>query len=375
MFSTGLLFCTLLPGAPQVKSGRLTKHSGMIAAGVVLNYITGYHRPFAVTDAALAYPLKPDTVSVTAAGLVAFAAPAFLIFVLTLALPCYPLPIAASKSAIWRRKLWDIHASVLGLALSCALTLFVTAGLKDVVGKPRPDLLARCNPDLANIGNYTVGGFGTSLDSEASALVSSGICRQTDRRLLDDGFASFPSGHSSLSWAGLLYLTLWLCSKLSIAIPYMGTTQPIDWKKSDSALELAAYRERRSASPVWLVVIVLVPCAVALYVCSSRYSDFHHAGFDIISGSAIGILFAWGCFRNYHLSIGLQLGSTWAARGDENVFLPNLSARHDRLTRILATRGVQDEEAGREQRPEVGQQGEEMITHLDSMDQRNSTGV
>jgi len=259
-----------------------------------------------------------------------------------------------------------MNASLLGLALSCALTLFLVSGLKDVIGKPRPDLLARCNADVANIRKYIVGGFGTGLDSEASALVDSGICRQTDRRVLDDGFAAFPSGHSSLSWAGLLYLTLWLCSKFSIGIPYLGPALHTDSKKSDPNLGLTSIRERQAASPVYLVVIALVPCGVAMYICASRYADFHHAGFDIISGAAIGILFAWGSFRNYHLPIRRQLGTTWASRRVDHAFLPYISDSRDRPGRLLGTCSRQDEEAGGVQRVESSQQGDEMITYFDS---------
>jgi len=183
-----------------------------------LNYISGYHRPFSLTDTSLTYPEKNNIVSLTIVGIVAFAVPAVAIAVLCLALPARPLPGAASRPAAWRRKLWDMNAGLLGLAFSLALTLFVTSGLKDIIGKPRPDLLARCDPDVSNIDNWRVGGFGTSLDSDASALVASGICRQPNQRLLDDGFAALPSGHSSFSWAGLLYFILWFCSKLSITI-------------------------------------------------------------------------------------------------------------------------------------------------------------
>ena len=93
-------------------------------------------------------------------------------------------------------------------------------GMKNLFGKPRPNLLARCQPDLDNIGAHVVGGWGQDI-SMRWTLVESSICTQTNMRILDDGFRSFPSGHSSFSWAGMLYLSLFLCSKFAIAIPFL----------------------------------------------------------------------------------------------------------------------------------------------------------
>lgn len=84
----------------------------------------------------------------------------------------------------------------MGLALACASAFLITDGMKALFGKPRPDLLSRCNPDLANIQKYAVGGYGNQL-SEGILLVSYHICRQSDMSVLNDGFYSFPSGHSS----------------------------------------------------------------------------------------------------------------------------------------------------------------------------------
>lgn len=41
-----------------------------------------------------------------------------------------------------------------------------------------------------------------------------------DPYVLDVGFRTFPSGHSSFSWGGMFYLTLFLCSKFAIAFPF-----------------------------------------------------------------------------------------------------------------------------------------------------------
>ena len=87
----------------------------------------------------------------------------------------------------------------MGLGLSYALAFFITQGMKNLFGRARPDMLDRCQPDMSleSIQRNTVaGGYAANFDPRW-VLVSAAICTQTDRSLLDDGFRSFPSGHSS----------------------------------------------------------------------------------------------------------------------------------------------------------------------------------
>ena len=139
-------------------------------------------------------------------------APAAIIFLVSLVL--VPGPTArrgTSKSLIWRRKLWEWNskcffpncttllielAGWMGLCLSLATAYFITNGMKNLFGKPRPDLIARCIPDLQDISDYYVGGYGQDISTRWT-LVDYHICQQSDKSLLDDGFRSFPSGHAS----------------------------------------------------------------------------------------------------------------------------------------------------------------------------------
>lgn len=80
---------------------------------------------------------------------------------------------------------------------------FITNGMKNLFGKPRPDLLDRCQPDLANLSKYIIGGLkGLKTATTSGQLVSPNICKNPDRATLDDGFRSYPSGHSSSSASG-----------------------------------------------------------------------------------------------------------------------------------------------------------------------------
>jgi membrane-associated phospholipid phosphatase len=99
----------------------------------------------------------------------------------------------------------------MGLCLSMAIAFFFTQGMKNLFGKPRPDMLARCMPDTSPdaIAANLVGGIQKWSSSGFTAgdaiidfdpryvLVSAGICNPRNNREFKDGFRSFPSGHAS----------------------------------------------------------------------------------------------------------------------------------------------------------------------------------
>lgn len=289
----------------------------------MLTWATGFHRPFTLTDPSIAYPLKSDIISIAVVAVISLVGPAAIIAALNVgALFLRSRHPGFTWSKAIRATAWETHAGWLGLCAGLASTLFVTAGLKDMVGKPRPDLLARCDPDLANLAKYIVGGFGKTLESEATPLVTSAICRQTDRSVLNDGFAAFPSGHSSFSSAGMVYLTLWLCARWNVVLGYPTSfmTHSVTTNGQDNVPSVKEQRTN-SAAPLWLTALAFSPIILILFICSSRYADFHHAGVDIIAGSLIGIVLGWSCFRLYHGPIRRAAGlQALNPRGDEQAF-------------------------------------------------------
>jgi membrane-associated phospholipid phosphatase len=242
----------------------------------------------------------------------------------------------------------DLVAGWMGLALSVAMAFFFTQGLKNLFGKPRPDLLARCQPDMNNIAQHAVSSYAAAFSPEW-VLVSSSICQQTDKALLDDGFRSFPSGHSSMSWSGLLYLALFLCSKFATTVPFLsprpysqGGQEWTAFKRDDDSIlplhkptssardatqtlqdhagNIVPIRNQAATPPNFLLVLPLVPISVAFYICASRFFEFYHHGFDILSGALIGILSAWFSFRWYHLPISQGAGWSWGARSRDRAW-------------------------------------------------------
>lgn len=273
--------------------------------------MSGYRRPFTLTDPAIAYPARSNIIPFSVVALVALLGPAVIIAAITFTSPLPGTPKLSTRPAL-RGRAWTVHAAWLGLCLSLAAALFVTEGLKTLVGKPRPDMLSTCHPDIANLQNFILGGVGTTLDSEAPVLVSWKICQQKDHSKLNDAFSSFPSGHSSFSWAGLLYLSLWLCSRLSIM-----------WACRHCSHAKEGRRHEQAAPPLWQVLVTAVPIGVALFICGSRYADFHHAGIDIFAGAVIGIVSAVASFFLYHQPICNQGRMAFSPRPRDNAFMGN----------------------------------------------------
>lgn len=94
----------------------------------------------------------------------------------------------------WKDRLWELNCGILGLLLAQGLAFIITQALKNACGKPRPDLIDRCQPRLG------------SHDAPRYGLSNSTICTG-DPVILKDGFRSWPSGHSS-------------CECCLVAVPY-----------------------------------------------------------------------------------------------------------------------------------------------------------
>lgn len=105
------------------------------------------------------------------------------------------------RSKAFGIKLWEWNTGWMGLGLALASAFFLTEGVKNLTGKPRPDFLNRCNPDLSaeSVATHTVGGVGQKIFN-GLVMVSSTICRPKNKETLDDGFKSFFSGHASCSY-------------------------------------------------------------------------------------------------------------------------------------------------------------------------------
>ncbi|EEH08030.1 PAP2 domain-containing protein [Histoplasma capsulatum G186AR] len=318
------------------------------AAGRILKFAEPNRHPFSLSDPSISFPFTVDeSVTVTVLVLVSLVVPAAIILlVCVFFIQELTADRNAPKARVWQRKLWELNVGWMGLGIACAGSYVSTEAIKLIYGKPRPDLLSRCMPNLSDISSHVVGGQGQVIDG-APILVSYTICQETSEKLTREGFVSFPSGHSSLSFACLTYLSLWLCAKFSISIPYLAprhytqdtSTQQTarlanthtsiksehDGEPTHSDANLIPIRKQSAAPPIYLLIIVAAPIATATYIASSRWADNRHAGFDVLGGSLLGIFFAFLGFRWYHppLSAG-GAGWAWGARAPEKAFFAGI---------------------------------------------------
>jgi len=80
------------------------------------------------------------------------------------------------------------------------------------------------------------------------------------------------------------------------------------------------YRDEAAAPALWLVLLAYIPIGAATYIAASRYFDFRHHGFDILSGAFIGIVIAILSFRLYNLPLGHGTGYAWGPRSRHRAF-------------------------------------------------------
>nr|GAT44011.1 predicted protein [Mycena chlorophos] len=141
----------------------------------------------------------------------------------------------------------------------------ITQVVKITVGRPRPDILDRCQPPAGTVDPV----FGLS---------DSSIC--TTQLLLEDGFRSFPSGHSSLSFAGLGFLAFYLAGKLHL------------------------FDKRGYVAKAWLA---LTPFLGAALVAISRTMDSRHHWEDVLTGSILGTTVAYFSYRQYYPNLASEV--------------------------------------------------------------------
>ncbi|KAG4937705.1 hypothetical protein JHK85_052624 [Glycine max] len=213
---------------------RTHKHDWLILLLLVLIVISLYIiHPFhrfvgkdMMTD--LKYPLKSNTVP-------AWAIPIYAIL----------LPIVIFLGVyIRRRDVYDLHHAVLGLLFSVLITAVFTEAIKNAVGRPRPDFFWRCFPD------------GKDVYDKWGDVICHG-----DQKVIKEGYKSFPSGHTSGSFSGLGFLSLYLSGKI---------------KAFDRKGHVAK------------LCIVFLPLLVASLVGISRVDDYWHHWQDVFAGGLLG---------------------------------------------------------------------------------------
>ncbi|KAF9913404.1 hypothetical protein BX616_010075 [Lobosporangium transversale] len=260
----------------------------VLATFAYIDTFEPFHRQFSVRDTTIQHPFaKKETVPVWMAFVLAFILPGIIIGCI----------------AIFQRKSYtDLHNGLLGLFLAQALVLVVTDSIKIAVGRPRPDFLDRC---LSLYDNDYQGTPLAQLSDPVNMLSNSTICTRTE--LLRDGFKSFPSGHSSFSFGGLGYLSMYLAGKLHL------------------------FDER---GHTYKSLVVLAPMILAALIATSRVCDYRHHWHDVTIGAIIGSVFAIFAYRQYYPSLAVdKCGRPFAPRVIEEL-LPTTMLSHHQHQRL-----------------------------------------
>ncbi|KAL3719458.1 hypothetical protein ACJRO7_004423 [Eucalyptus globulus] len=200
----------------------------------------------------LMYPPKSDTVPFWAVPMYALLLPMVIFVVVNL----------------WRcpekkRDIYDLHHAVLGLLYSAAFTAVITDAIKLAVGRPRPDFFWRCFPD------------GKDVYDQWGNVICHG-----KRSVINEGHKSFPSEHTSWSFAGLGFLSLYLAGKIK-AFDHKGHVAKL--------------------------CIVFLPLLVASLVGVSRLDDHRHHRQDVIAGGLLGLYHCFLQFMGVIVGAGLIL--------------------------------------------------------------------
>ncbi|KAG2612796.1 lipid phosphate phosphatase 2-like [Panicum virgatum] len=206
-----------------------------------LNAIEPFHR-FVGEDAVpgLRYPLKDNTVPVWAVPVLAVAAPVAVV----------------AGMYVRRRNVYDLHHAILGLLFSVLITAVLTDAIKDGVGRPRPNFFWRCFPD--GMPRY---------DNVTREVICHG-----DPAVIKEGYKSFPSGHTSWSFAGLGFLSWYLAGKI---------------KAFDRGGHVAK------------LCIVAMPLLLAAMVAVSRVDDYWHHWQDVFTAGVLGLVVASFCYLQF----------------------------------------------------------------------------
>ncbi|KAG8652211.1 lipid phosphate phosphatase 2 isoform X2 [Manihot esculenta] len=213
----------------------------LVVIDVILNVIEPFHRFVGrdeMTD--LSYPLKDNTVPF-------WAVPIFGIL----------LPFAIIIAYYFIRKdVYDLHHAILGLLFSVLITGVITDAIKVAVGRPRPDFFWRCFPDGKGL-----------FDNITTNVMCTGV-----KSVIKEGHKSFPSGHTSWSFAGLGFLSWYLSGKIR------------------------AFDRRGHIAKLCVIVF---PLLVAALVGISRVDDYWHHWQDVFAGGLIGLTVASFCYLQF----------------------------------------------------------------------------
>ncbi|KAK7136436.1 hypothetical protein R3I94_014927 [Phoxinus phoxinus] len=201
---------------------------------------TPFKRGFFCSDDSIKYPFKEDTISYQL--LMGITIPLALLLIIFG--ECFSIYLR-SRASLTYEYIVCVYKAVGSFVFGAALSQSLTDIAKYTIGRLRPHFLAVCKPHWG-------------LVDCASGYIENFTCTG-DPRLTNEGRLSFYSGHSSFSMYCMLFLALYLQSRLRA-------------------------RWARLVRPTLQVSFF----AASLYVGLSRVSDYKHHWSDVLTGLVQG---------------------------------------------------------------------------------------
>jgi diacylglycerol diphosphate phosphatase/phosphatidate phosphatase len=231
-----------------------------IAGGIIQYLGEPFHRFFTERDPTLSYPLI-STVWV----------PTWLLFMLCWIIPA--ILVAGSQIILWYRfgdlrkkhRVAKFFLAQLVLFQALGLTLFLTSLAKVFFGRQRPNFYAMCDykgyRNAIATGDFSVY-FSLTTPNEPGNIA---FCSATTREI-NESMMSHPSGHASLTFAGMGFLALFLHHML------------------------VSHKPTRRHH-LWKALVFTFPMTIAVMVAATRTRDYWHNYDDTIMGGLLG----FGC--------------------------------------------------------------------------------
>ncbi|KAJ3036193.1 hypothetical protein HDV00_002989 [Rhizophlyctis rosea] len=248
----------------------------LIFFSLYLQSLEPFHQDFSVTDPSISHPARPQAFGRPASWAVALLTPTLAALLWNLGKFAYAtwqskrdrrqaIHLGPNSRGQRRRSLdhrsplrnflQELHFVLLASLTTVAYTQLLIYTIKMLIGRLRPDFLARC--DWSVLKQACTG----------------------DPELIRTGRMSFPSGHSGRTAAGLGLVALYLAGKTKVAV-------------FDGAW-------RHGGRVAAAVVCVGAPLCGAVYVAITRLQGNMHHPTDVIVGDLIGFSFAYIVYRFY----------------------------------------------------------------------------
>ena len=330
----------------------------LLTTGLIEWYLAVTEHAFIERDPTISMPFVEASVSTLHLFLACFVLPAIVVlvieFVLGLVVLARPQLARLLQPKCSRSFGWLVAALLAALCTTIRLltvigcTITLTNAVKAVAGRPRPNFFALCNykgygdaltvvphgeEHLANLSAYmaatTSGAFGQYSHCSAAA------------KDIRQAHLSFPSGHSSISFAGMVFLAAYCVAKLDAlrkasaecadafdARIVLGSSANGSGSGSEEggdgaegggkgrAIATAALRFAGAiaTSQAAAITVSSLCFAFATWVATGRYFEYWHHPSDILAGAVLGSFCALVLRHD-----GRQFSLTGGGQDDEGV--------------------------------------------------------